>query len=129
MCARVADDPGAVDDGRELLTHWRSLRMLPVGTPANFSARWNFSGKCIPIRAGRPAHNARAKLVASMARGILPGPVIGHWPSDAKEPLIVVGDDEEERRGLFGHAAAHRDSCVTVARQDRTRSIPSEARK
>jgi hypothetical protein len=26
----------------------------------------------------------------------------GHWPFDGKEPLIVVGDDEEEWFGLHG---------------------------
>jgi hypothetical protein len=38
-----------------------------------------------------------------MANGILPGSIIGHRSFDAKEPLIVVGDDEEEGRGLLGH--------------------------
>ena len=33
----------------------------------------------------------------------LPGPVIGHWPFNGKEPLIVVGDDKKERCGLFAH--------------------------
>jgi hypothetical protein len=75
----------------------------PRRNTGKFFGTLEFSGKCVPIRAGRPAHNAQAKLVASMASGILPGLVIGHWPFDAKEPLIVVGDDEAERRGLFAH--------------------------
>jgi hypothetical protein len=75
----------------------------PRRNTGKFFGTLEFSGKCVPIRAGRPEHNAQAKLVASMASGILPGPVIGHWPFDAKEPLIVVGDDKEERCGMFGH--------------------------
>jgi hypothetical protein len=34
----VTDDLGLVEDGG---THWRGLRMLPGGTPASFSPRWN----------------------------------------------------------------------------------------
>jgi hypothetical protein len=41
-----------------------------------------------------------------MASGVLPGPVVGHRPFDGKEPLIVVSDDEEERRELLGHVTS-----------------------
>ena len=70
--------------------------MLPGGTPASFFGALEFGRERVSIRAGQAAHNARAKPVASMASGILPGPFIGPWPFDGKEPLIVVGDNEEE---------------------------------
>ncbi len=75
----------------------------PRRNASKFFGTLEFSGKCVPIHTRWAADDARAKLVASMASGILPGPVIGHWPFDGKEPLIVVGDDKEKRFGLFGH--------------------------
>jgi hypothetical protein len=57
-------------------------------------------GERVPIRAGRAAHDVPAKLVVSMANGTLPGPLIGHRPFHRKETLIVVGEDDEKRRGL-----------------------------
>ena len=75
----------------------------PRRNAGKFSGALEFGGKCVSIRAGRAAHDASTELVARMAGGILPGPIIGHWSFDRKEPSIVVGDDEEERCGLFGH--------------------------
>ncbi len=62
-----------------------------------------FDGESVSLRAGWAACNAPAELVARMARGIDPRPVVGHRAFDAKEASIVVCDDEEERRWLFGH--------------------------
>jgi hypothetical protein len=64
-----------------------------------------FDGECASIRADRATHDLPVKLIASMASGILPGPVVGHRSFNGKESLIVIGNDEEERRGLFGHPA------------------------
>jgi hypothetical protein len=68
-----------------------------------FFGALEFGGQCISIGAGWAARDAPTKLVTSMARGIVPGPIIGHWPFNGKEPLIVVGGDEEGRRSLIGH--------------------------
>jgi hypothetical protein len=76
-------------------TAWR-------GTGEFFGAL-KFDGEGVSIRAGRAADDTSIELIAGVASGVLPGPIVGHWPFDAEEPLIVVGDDEEERRGLFGH--------------------------
>jgi hypothetical protein len=61
-----------------------------------------FCGKPVPIRAGWAAYDAPVKIVTGMAGGILPWLVVGHWAFDAKEPLIIVGDDEKERRRRIG---------------------------
>jgi hypothetical protein len=75
----------------------------PRRNTGKFFGAVKFHGERVTIRAGWAARNAPAKLVASMARGSVPWPVVGHRTFDAKEPLIVVGDDEEKRCGLFGH--------------------------
>jgi hypothetical protein len=76
------------------------------------------------------AYDARAKLVASMASGVLPGPIIGHRPFDAKEPLIVIGNDEEERRGI-GRGRFSNNSQVWCGHAEQTpvSDIPMRARR
>jgi hypothetical protein len=64
-----------------------------------------FGGECVTILAGRAALNPPL-IVAGIHGRILPRPVVGYRPFDAKEPLIVVGDDEEKRCGLFGQPTA-----------------------
>ena len=91
-----------------------------------FFGTLKFGGKCVSIRAGWAAHDA-PKLVASMASGIVPWSVIGHWPFDGKEPLIVVGDDEEEWCGLLAHAAPRHMSRM-VATNNKTSSKRGETR-
>ena len=59
-------------------------------------------GERVTIRGGRAALNSPL-IVAGIHGRIPPRPVVGHRAFDAKEPLIVVGDDEEERRGLLSH--------------------------
>jgi hypothetical protein len=63
-----------------------------------FFGALKFCGELAPIGAGWAARDA-AMIVAGVQSGILPGPVIGHRPLDGKEPLIVVGNDEEELPG------------------------------
>ena len=75
----------------------------PRRNTGKFFGALKLGGERVSIRAGRPTQDASVKLVASMARGINPRPVVGHRAFDAKEPLIEVGNDEEERCGLFGH--------------------------
>jgi hypothetical protein len=75
----------------------------PRGNTGKFFGALEFKRERGSIQAGRPAHDAPVKLLARMAHGIDPGPIVSHWPFDAKEPLIAVGDDEEKRCGLFGH--------------------------
>ena len=109
ICARVTDDAASVDDsGNSLAWSYDA----PRRNTGKFFGALEFGGERISIRAGWAAHDAPAKLVASMARGILPGPVIGHRPFDAKEPLIVVDDDKEERRGGVGRRRFSNNSQV-----------------
>jgi hypothetical protein len=58
----------------------------PRRNTGKFSGALKFGGERVSIRAGRTAHDAPAELVASLASGILPGPVIGHRPSTEKNP-------------------------------------------
>jgi hypothetical protein len=76
------------------------------------SGALEFGDESVSIRAGRAAHDAPAELVASMASGILPGLIVGYRAFDGKEPLIVVGDDEEERRGGVGRGRFSNNSQV-----------------
>jgi hypothetical protein len=62
-------------------------------------------GERVTVRVGRTALNPPL-IVASIHGRILPRPVVGHRSFDAKEPLIVVGDDEEESRKLLGHGTS-----------------------
>jgi hypothetical protein len=59
-------------------------------------------GERVTIRGGRAALNSPL-IVAGILGRIPPRPVIGHRAFDAKKPLIVVSDDEEERLGLLSH--------------------------
>jgi hypothetical protein len=71
----------------------------PRRNAGKFFDALEFGGERVSIRASWAAHDAPAELVANMASGILPGLAIGHRAFDGKEPLIVVGDDEEKRCG------------------------------
>jgi hypothetical protein len=71
----------------------------PRRNASKFFGALEFGGECVSIRAGGAAHDTPAKLVPSVARGIVPGPVVGNRALDRKEPLIVIGDDEEESPG------------------------------
>jgi hypothetical protein len=75
------------------------LRARPHDAPrrnaGKFFGEVEFEGESVSIRADGAAHDARAKLVASMASGILPGPVVGHRPFDRKEPLVVTTDEDD----------------------------------
>ena len=69
---------------------------------ADFVSASVFSGERITIRAGRAALNPPL-IIAGILGRIPPRPVVGHRAFDAKEPLIVVGDDKEEQCGLLSH--------------------------
>lgn len=64
------------------------------------------SGERVTVRAGGTADDVPLLIVAGMAGGIVPWPVVGHRTFDAKEPPVMVGDDQEERDGRVrvGHA-------------------------
>jgi hypothetical protein len=51
--------------------------------------------ECVAIRAARAAHDA-VVIVARLASGILPRPVIGHRAFDGEHAAVVVGDDQVE---------------------------------
>jgi hypothetical protein len=55
-------------------------------------------GERVAIRAEWAAFD-RPLMVAGVQGGVLPRPVVGHRVLDAKEPLVVIGDDQEERFG------------------------------
>jgi hypothetical protein len=72
------------------------------------AARWDatkflgtlkISGKLVPVRSDRAAHDASVKIITGMPGSVVPWPVVGHWAFNTKEPLIVIGDDEEKRCG------------------------------
>jgi hypothetical protein len=65
-------------------TTWTRVSPMIPHTGKFFGAL-EFDGECVSILAGRAAHDAPAKLVASVTRGIDPGPIIGHRAFDAKE--------------------------------------------
>jgi hypothetical protein len=56
------------------------------------------SGECVAIGAGRSAGDA-VLMMARLAGGGFPRPVVGHRALDAEDAAVVVGDDQEERRG------------------------------
>jgi hypothetical protein len=83
--------------------------MLPGGTPASLWVRWN--------SAASASRSGPAELLVSMAGGVAPWLLVGHRPFDAEESLIVVGDDDEERRVGVGHRRFSDNSqvwCVHV---------------
>ena len=51
----------------------------------------------------RPGRTHPPLIVAGIRGRILPWPVVGHRAFDAIKLPIVISDDDEERRGLFGH--------------------------
>jgi hypothetical protein len=58
-------------------------------------------GEGVTIRAGWAAFD-RPLMGASIQGGVLPGPVVGHRTFDAKDPLVEIGDDQEQRFGSWG---------------------------
>jgi hypothetical protein len=69
---------------------------------ADFVSASVFSGERITIRAGRAALNPPL-IIAGILGRIPPRPVVNHWAFDAEELPVEIGNDEEERWGLFGH--------------------------
>ena len=62
------------------------------------------SGDHVTIRPGWAADYAML-LVACLAGGRLPGPVIDHWAFNGEDASILVNDDQEEWRRGFVHIA------------------------
>jgi len=54
-------------------------------------------GERVTVGADRTADDVPLLIVAGMASGLVPSPVVGHRTFDAKEPPVVVGEDQEER--------------------------------
>jgi hypothetical protein len=86
----------------------------PRRNTGKFFGALEFGDERVSIRAGWAAHDAPAELVANMASGILPGLVVGHRTFNGKEPLIVVGDDEEKRCGRVGRGRFSYNSQARV---------------
>ena len=74
---------------------------------ADFVSASVFSGERITIRAGRAALNPPL-IIAGILGRIPPRPVVNHWAFDAEELPVEIGNDEEERWGLFGHGLTER---------------------
>ena len=53
------------------------------------------SSERVPIRASRPERDAPL-MIAGVARGGLPGVIVGHRAFDGEPAAIVVGDDQVE---------------------------------
>jgi hypothetical protein len=56
-------------------------------------------GERVPIRPSQAALHAPF-MVARIHGAILPRPVVGHRAFGGQEPLVAIGNDEEERRRL-----------------------------
>lgn len=69
---------------------------------AKFFGALKISGKPVPVRAARAAYDAPVKVIPRMTGSIVPRPIVGHGAFNAKEPLIIIGDNEEEQRGRIG---------------------------
>jgi hypothetical protein len=69
---------------------------------AEFFSALKISRKHVTIQTFWAAHDTSVKIVAGMAGGVVPRLVGGHRAFDAKEALIVVGNDEKERRRRIG---------------------------
>ena len=63
----------------------------------------------VAIHAGRAAHDA-VLVVAGVAGGLVPWPVVSHWTFDGEHAAVVVGDDEEEWLAglIWGHGSSLR---------------------
>lgn len=66
---------------------------------AKFLGSLKISSKPVPVRAVRAAHDASVKIITRMTGGVVPRLIVAHRAFNAKEPLIIIGDNEEERRG------------------------------
>jgi hypothetical protein len=87
-------------------TSWRDA--------TKFLGSLKISGKLVPVRAARSAHDAPVKIITRMTGSVVPRPIVAHRAFNAKEPLIIIGDNEEERRGRIdvGRGWASDDSQV-----------------
>ena len=70
-------------------------------------------GERVTVRTGRTANDVPLLIVAGMAGGAVPWPVVGHRTFDAKELPVMVGDDQEECGGRvwIGHDALYHRLC------------------
>jgi hypothetical protein len=86
----------------------------------HFCSALEFCREHVSIRAGGAAHDAPVKMVAGMTGCIIPWLIVGHRALDGKEPLILVGYDEEKLRGrsVVGHGFFSHDSQVRCAHTD-----------
>ena len=82
------------------------------------------SGDHVTIRPGRPADYATL-LVACLAGGRLPGPVIDHWALDGEDAPVLVNDDQEERSCRF--VFVHRDRLAATTAFGATRGAAADA--
>jgi hypothetical protein len=84
--AHMGDDLGSLDDGGELIAHWRGLTMLPGGTPASFSAGWNSAASAFRSGPAGPHTTRRSNWSRAWRAAFCQGwsSVIG--PSTEKNP-------------------------------------------
>src|SRR5428012_9156 len=75
--------------GSEMCIRDRSVGVVEVG------------GERVAIRAGWAAFD-RPLMVAGIEGSVLPRPVVSHRAFDGKEPLVIIGDDQEGRFGSWG---------------------------
>ena len=78
----------------------------------------------VAIGAGRAAHDATL-MVAGIAGGFVPGPVVGHRAFDGEHAAVVVGDDEVEWLGGIG--LGHGRILILIRSVDRDRGTPHGA--
>jgi hypothetical protein len=97
---------------REVPQSWARSHDAPRRDAGELFDALEFCGECISIWTRWAAYDAAAKIVPGVAGRVVPWLVVSHRAFDGKEPLIVIGDNEEERfaRSVVGHRLVSHDS-------------------
>jgi hypothetical protein len=111
---RACQQPGPAANGAEHVQSLPRSHDASRRDPAHFFGALEFCGERVSIRPGRTAHDAPVKIVTSMTGRVIPWLIVSHRAFDGKEPLILVGHNEEKLRGrsVIGHGFFSHDSKV-----------------
>jgi hypothetical protein len=70
-------------------------------------------GERVAILTGWAAFD-RPPMGAGIEGRVIPGTIFSHWSFDAKEPLVVIGDDQEERFRVFSIMPRISAVCASI---------------
>jgi hypothetical protein len=112
LVGNLRPSDGFTTSGGQLLAHTYPLCPDPQKWPAGARSWRNMvsrSARCgdrrkFGVQSRAVFSRLLPPVVAGVSGAILSRPVVGHRTFDAKEPPVVIGDDEEERWQLPGHA-------------------------